>query len=89
MKDDIINQRDAEYRQKMKQKREGRKIKEKNLLLREYVLVEQPKKKKWSTPYEPVFYVLCSIQGSQRTARRVIDGRTVCIDASQFKLAIQ
>lgn len=45
------------------------------------------KKNKWSTPYEPVFYVVCSIRGSQITARRVTDGRTVCRDASQFKLA--
>ena len=42
---------------------------------------------KWSTPYEPVLYVVCSIRGSQITARRVTNGRTVCRDASQFKLA--
>ena len=34
-----------------------------------------------------MFYVVCSIRGSQITARRVTDGRTVCRDASQFKLA--
>ena len=34
-----------------------------------------------------MFYVVCSICGSQITARRVTDGRTVCRDASQFKLA--
>jgi len=61
----------------MKQQREGRKTREK----------KQPRKNKWSTPYEPVFYVVCSIRGSQVTARRVTDGRTVCRDASQFKLA--
>lgn len=72
---------------KMKQQREGRKTRENNLLLGDYVLVKQPRKNKWSTPYEPVFYVVCSIRGSQITARRVTDGRTVCRDASQFKLA--
>ena len=51
------------------------------------MLVKQPRKNKWSTPFEPVFYVVCSIRGSQVTARRVTDGRTVCRDASQFKLA--
>ena len=86
-KDDIIDRRDAEYKQKMKQQREGRKTRENNLLLGDYVLVKQPRKNKWSTPYEPVFYVVCSIRGSQVTARRVTDGRTVCRDASQFKLA--
>ena len=86
-KDDLIDRRDAEYKQKMKQQREGRKTRENNLLLGDYMLVKQPRKNKWSTPYEPVFYVVCNIHGSQITARRVTDGRTVCRDASQFKLA--
>ena len=51
------------------------------------MLVKQPRKDKWSTPFEPVFHVVCSIRGFQVTARRVTDGRTVCRDASQFKLA--
>jgi len=71
----------------MKQQREGRKTRENNLLLGDYVLVKQPRKNKWSTPYEPVFYVVCSICGSQTTARCVTDGWTVCRNASQFKLA--
>ena len=86
-RDDIKDRRDAEYMQKMKQQGEGRKTRESNLLLGEFVLVKQPRKNKWSTPYEPVFYVVCSIRGSQVTARRVTDGRTVCRDASQFKIA--
>ena len=57
------------------------------LLLGDYVLVKQPKKNKWTTPYEPVFYVVHEIRGSQITARRITDGRTVCRDASQFKVA--
>ena len=83
-KDDIIDLRDAEYKQKMKQQREGKKTRENNLLLGDHVLVKQPRKNKSSTPYVPVFYVLRSIRGSQRTARRVTDGRTVCRDASQL-----
>lgn len=73
-KDDLIDRRDAEYKQKMKQQREGRKTRENNLLLGDYVLVKQLRKNKWSTPYEPVFYVVCNIHGSQITARRVTDG---------------
>ena len=84
-KDNIIDHRDAEYEQRMKQQREG-KTSENNLLLGDYVLVKQPKRNKWSTLYEPVFYAMCSIQGTQIMARRVTDGRTVYIDASQFKL---
>ena len=71
----------------MKQQRERRKTRENNLLLGDYLLVEQPRKNKWSTAFEPVFYVVCSICGSQVTARCMTDGRTVCRDASQFKLA--
>ena len=85
-KDDIIDGRDAVYKQKMKQQREGRKTKEINLLLGDYVLVKQPRQNKWRTPYEPVFYVVCSIRGSQITARCVTDGRIVCRDPSRFKL---
>ena len=44
------------------------------------------KANKWSTPYEPVFYTVSEIRGSQITARRTTDGRTVCRDASRFKL---
>lgn len=70
----------------MKQNREGRKTRQMILLLGDYVLVKQPKKNKWGTPYEPLFYVVAEIRGSQITARRVTDGRTICRDASQFKL---
>ena len=85
-KDDITDQRDAQYKQKTKQQREGRKTREINLLLGDKVFLKQPRKNKWSTPHEPVFYVLCGNRGSHITARRVRDGRTVCRDASQFKL---
>ena len=33
-----------------------------------------------------MFYVVCNIRGSQITARCVTDRRTVCRDASRFKL---
>ena len=72
-KDDIIDRRDAEYKQKMKQQREERKTRENNLLPGDYVLVKQPRKNEWSTPFKPVFYVVCSIRGSQVTARRLTD----------------
>ena len=86
-KDDIVDRRDTEYKKKMKQQRDGRKTRGNHLLLADYVLVKQPRKNKWRTPYEPVVYVMCSICGSQITARHVTHGPTVCRDASQFKLA--
>ncbi|XP_022809966.1 uncharacterized protein LOC111346983 [Stylophora pistillata] len=72
-RDDIINRRDAEYKQNMKQQREGRKTRENNLPLGGYVLIKQPGKNRWSTPYEPVFYIVYNICGSQIKARHVTD----------------
>ena len=81
-----MNNNDARYKEKMKTQRENSRTKEKKLLLGDYVLVKQERKNKWSTPYEPTFYIACEIQGSRVTARRATDGRTVCRDASFFKL---
>ena len=49
-KDDIIDHRYSEYKQKMKQQREGRKSRENNLLQGDYMLGKQPRKSNWSTP---------------------------------------
>ena len=56
---DIMDRGDPEYKQKIKQQREGKKARENNLLLGDYVLVKQPRKNKWSTPC-----VLCRVQHS-------------------------
>ena len=47
--DDRINKKVAVYKDRMKQNREGRQMKEGNLMLGDYVLVKQPKNNKWST----------------------------------------
>ena len=67
-KDDIIDERDAVYKQKMKQNREGKNTGQGRLLLGDYVLVKQEKRNKWSMPYEPVFNIVHEII----TARRAI-----------------
>ena len=72
-KEKIINRRDAEHKREKKQQREWRKTKDNNLLL-------------GYTPYEFMFFVVCSIYGFERTARRVRDRLTVFLDASKFKL---
>ena len=84
--DKQIERKDATYKQKMKKQREGKQTRKAALLLGDYVLVKQPKKNIWTTPYEPVFYVVWGIRGSQITERRTTYGRTVCRDASQFKV---
>ena len=82
--DKQVNNNDARYKEKMRTQRENSRTKEKTLLLGDYVLVKQERNHKLSTPYEPIFYIVCEIQGSR--ARRATDGRTVCRDASFFKL---
>ena len=51
------------------------------------VLLRQRKRNKWSTPYEPVFYMVIKISGSAITARRIAGGNVVRRDANQFNLA--
>lgn len=81
-----INAKDREYKEKMKSKGENRNFRKTLLILGDYVLVKQEKRNKWTTPYEPTIYTVIEVKGSQITARRVTDGRTVCRDASYFKL---
>ena len=85
-KDDIIDERDAVYKQKMKQNREDKNTGQGRRLLGDYVLVKQEKRNKWSMPYEPVFYIVHKINGSRITARRAIDEKAICRDISHFKL---
>ncbi len=81
-----IDRRDAEYKRKMKEQRENKQYQKNNLILGDYVLVKQPKRNKWSTEFEPIFYMVIEIEGSKITARRVTDGRIIIRDASQFRL---
>ena len=48
--------------------------------------VKQPKKSKWSTPWEPVFYNVYSIQSFRITAICATDRRIICSDTTQFKM---
>ena len=84
--DNAINVNDKKYKKTMKERRENRNTRESKLILGDYVLVKQMKKNKLTTPYEPIFYIVTDINGSQITARRATDDRIVCRDASHFKL---
>ena len=42
---------------------------------------------KWSTEFEPSFYIVYHIRGSSLSARRITDGRDIRRDASEFRLA--
>jgi hypothetical protein len=84
-KEEEIDQRDAKYKKNMK-RRENKNTQENVLVVGDFVLLRQNKKNKWTTAYEPTFYTVVKINGSQVTARRVTDGRIVCRDASQYRL---
>ena len=50
------------------------------------VLLKRDKKRKGETPFEPYIYIATKVIGSTIHARRASDGKTVCQDASKFKL---
>ena len=85
---DMIEEKDKCYKDKLKEYADRKRgTKEHSFVVGDYVLLEQKKKNKWTTAYEPAFYNIYRINGSSVWARRVSDGREICRDASKFKLA--
>ena len=85
-KQEVINDRDRQYKEKLKEQAENRNTKPHSFIVGYYVLLKQQKKNKWSTAYEPAFYIIYRIAGSSIGARRITDGREIFRDASHFKL---
>ena len=83
--DKAVNERDRQYKEKIKQKATNRNTKEHNFQINDHVLLQQRKRNKWTTDYEPAFYIIYKIDGSTISARRIKDGREVTRDSSQFK----
>ena len=50
------------------------------------VVIKREKKRKAETPYEPNIYLVTKVKGSTIYASRLSDGKTICQDASRFKL---
>ena len=86
-KDSAIDGSDRQYKETLRKNAENRNTKEHNLIVGDFVLLKQSKKNKWSTAYEPAFYIIYRIDNSSIAASRVTDGREVYRDASHFKLA--
>ena len=63
--------RDKCYKEKIKHKAENRNTRKPDFKIGDYVLLEQNKRDKWSTAYEPAFYNIFVINGSADGARRV------------------
>ena len=68
--------------QKQKMKREGWNTKEHNFVCGDYALLKQRKHNKWSTPFEPAFYVIIEdyvecknleCKNSSVTGRRILE----------------
>lgn len=85
--DQRINEHDQIYKQKLMRQSKNQNTKCHNFVIGDYVLVRQTKRTKWSTAYEPQFYVIYRIDGSSIGARRISDNRQVYRDSSHFKLA--
>ena len=66
---------------------ENKNTKEHTFDVGDHVYLEQPKKNKWSTEYEPDKYIIYKIKGSTVYARRKRDGREISRDSSKFRIA--
>lgn len=80
-----MNERDKCYKDEIKHQAENRNSKEHDFKIDDFVLLEQNKRQKWSTAYEPAFYIVFVVNGSTIGARSVTDGRKIQRYASQFK----
>ena len=61
-RDTAINRRDAEYKEKIKQNARNRNTKEHNLITGDHVLLKRRKTNKWSTAFEPAFYIVTRVR---------------------------
>ena len=86
--DEEIRKRDSKYKEKVKSyhARRHRATEHKFKVGEAPVLLKRDKKRKGDTPFEPYIYIATKVIGSTIHARRVKDGKTVCRDASKFKL---
>ena len=80
-----VNERDKEYKMKIKHNAENKNTRFHNLTIGDYVLLKQNKVNKWTTPCEATYYTVYKIRGSTVWARRVTDGCEVCRDSTCFK----
>ncbi|XP_064622360.1 uncharacterized protein LOC135484656 [Lineus longissimus] len=85
--DDPIAETDRAYKEKIQRQSTNRNTRRHSFVVGDYVLVKQPKRNKWSTAYEPAFYIIFRIDGSSIAARRTPDGKEIYRDSSHFKLA--
>ncbi len=65
---EVIYQRDIEYKRKLKSNAENRNTRHHDI--RDYVLLKPTRKNKWSTTFKLAFYVVYRVDGSSIAVRR-------------------
>ena len=86
-RDEAVRKGDSKCKEKLKSYHDRRhRAKEHKFKAGEAVLLKRDKKQKGDTPFEPYIYIAKKVIGSTIHTRRVSDGKTVCRDASKFKL---
>ena len=81
-----VNERDRQYKERVKQNAENKNTKEHNFKVGDLVLLRQQKENKWSTFYEPDIYIVYKIEGSTIIATRIRDGKEPRRDSTHFKI---
>lgn len=81
----VINRREAEYKEKIKLYAQNKNTKE-HTIIGHHVLIKRKKTNKWSTAFDPTFYIVTLVGGSSIAARTITDERDLYQDTSQFKL---
>ena len=86
-KDQEVRRNDQNYKEQIKQYHDKRyRVTQFQLEVGQAVISKREKKLKAETPYEPHIYLVTKVKGSTIYARRLSDGKTICQDASRFKL---
>ncbi|KAK3753779.1 hypothetical protein QZH41_014237, partial [Actinostola sp. cb2023] len=84
--DKEVRENDLTYKQRCKEYHDKRhNVKTHTMKNGDAVVVKRENKRKGQTPYEPYIYIVIHTKGSQITAKRIKDERTICRDASKFK----
>ena len=84
--DKEVRERDSQYKRKRKEYHDKRhKTTTHTMTLGDAVIVKSGNKRKGQTLYEPYIYVVTETKGSQITAKKIEDGRTIWWKASNFK----
>ena len=86
-KDQEVRHNDWNYKEWIKQYHDNRYwVAQLQLEAGQAVVIKRKMKRKTETPYEPHIYLIIKVQGSAIYASRLSDGKTICWDASRFKL---